>query len=129
MGLPMEDVVFELGDSTLPVAPIEGGSSHVTTVGSAVAGVCEKLQKRLFRLARAMPGSDFAQARFAQLRFIDGLMRWEDPVSGATRASIALSDLLSATGHERVEVRYLMLPKLLKQKRYTRATHSAVFCE
>src|SRR5690606_34625320 len=81
------------------------------------------------RLARAMPGSDFAQARFAQLRFIDGLMRWEDPVSGATRASIALSDLLSATGHERVEVRYLMLPKLLKQKRYTRATHSAVFCE
>ena len=44
-----------LGDSRLPVAPIEGGSSHVTTVGSAVEGVCEKLQKQLLKLAQKMP--------------------------------------------------------------------------
>jgi xanthine dehydrogenase YagR molybdenum-binding subunit len=31
MGLPLERVTFQLGDSTLPVAPIEGGSSHVAT--------------------------------------------------------------------------------------------------
>ncbi|RLM49317.1 xanthine dehydrogenase family protein molybdopterin-binding subunit, partial [Halobellus sp. Atlit-31R] len=33
LGLPLERVTFQLGDSTLPFAPVEGGSSHVTTVG------------------------------------------------------------------------------------------------
>ncbi|RYF39127.1 MAG: xanthine dehydrogenase family protein molybdopterin-binding subunit, partial [Comamonadaceae bacterium] len=39
MGLPVEQVTFRLGDSTLPVAPIEGGSAMVATVGSAIEGV------------------------------------------------------------------------------------------
>jgi xanthine dehydrogenase YagR molybdenum-binding subunit len=72
MGLPLEDVVFRLGDSTLPVAPIEGGSSHVATVGSAVEGVCEKLQRRLFALARGLKDLPFAKAKFEDVRFRRG---------------------------------------------------------
>lgn len=63
LGLPLEQVTFQLGDSTLPVAPIEGGSSHVTTVGSAVDGVCAKLRARLLRLAQALPNSRFGKAK------------------------------------------------------------------
>jgi xanthine dehydrogenase YagR molybdenum-binding subunit len=62
MGLPLERVSFQLGDSTLPVAPIEGGSSHVTTVGSAVQGACEKLQRKLLKHGRALPHSPVARA-------------------------------------------------------------------
>ncbi len=125
MGLPLEKVTFQLGDSTLPVAPIEGGSSHVTTVGSAVEGACEKLQKRLLRMARVMPGSPFAKARFSDVRFEGGSML----LSGTPGGAIALVDILALARQARVEEKYLLLPKVLQQKNYVRATHSAVFCE
>ena len=125
MGLPMEQVKFQLGDSTLPVAPIEGGSSHVTTVGSAVEGVCEKLQKRLFKMAKAMDGSVLAKARFADVEFAEGTVRRK----GAPHEAVRLVDILAAAGEERIEEKYLMLPHVFKQKKYVRATHSAVFCE
>ncbi len=125
MGLPMEQVKFQLGDSTLPVAPIEGGSSHVTTVGSAVEGVCEKLQRRLLKLAQAMDGSVLAKARFTDVEFADGTIRRKRTPGDAVR----LVDVLAAAGHDRIEEKYLMLPHIFKQKKYLRATHSAVFCE
>ncbi|MEJ7687397.1 MAG: xanthine dehydrogenase family protein molybdopterin-binding subunit [Variovorax sp.] len=126
MGLPLEKVTFQLGDSTLPVAPIEGGSSHVTTVGSAVEGACEKLQKRLLKLAQRMPGSPFAKSRIEDVRFEGGLMLRNGASVGD---AVALVDILAATKEARVEEKYLLLPKLLQQKNYVRATHSAVFCE
>lgn len=129
MGLPMEQVVFELGDSRLPVAPIQGGSSHVTTVGSAVQGVCEKLQKTLFKLAQAVPDSPFFKARFADVHFAEGRMVLPAGEACASGAAIALTDLMRTAEVEQLEERYLLLPNLLRQKRYTRATHSAVFCE
>ena len=35
LGLPLEAVTFELGDSTLPTAPLEGGSCTVASPNSA----------------------------------------------------------------------------------------------
>jgi xanthine dehydrogenase YagR molybdenum-binding subunit len=127
MGLPMEHVSFRLGDSTLPTAPIEGGSSHVTTIGSAIEGVCEKLQRRLCKLARhAGPvGERLYKARFADLEFSDGAMRLRaDPSSALT-----IAELMRAAELPSLDETYLLLPNILKQKRYVRATHSAVFCE
>jgi xanthine dehydrogenase YagR molybdenum-binding subunit len=129
MGLPMERVCFRLGDSRLPVAPIEGGSSHVSTVGSAVQGVCEHLQKKLYRVARGLRDSPFAKVRLKDLRFREGRMEAVDEATGAVTACLPITDILAAANLERVEEKYLMLPRLLQQKRYTRATHSAVFCE
>jgi len=124
MGLPLEQVTFQLGDSTLPVAPIEGGSSHVSTVGSAVQGVCERLQKRFFKLARAEAGSAFSSAKFKDVLFADGQIRLM-----SSSDSIALVDLASSLKAGRLEEKYLMLPKILKQKKYIRSTHAAHFVE
>jgi xanthine dehydrogenase YagR molybdenum-binding subunit len=125
MGLPLERVRFELGDSTLPVAPIEGGSSHVTTVGSAVQGVCDKLKRRLFRLARGIAGSPLARAKFSEVEFADGTIR----LVKAPSTAVAFEAVLAANGARPVEDKYLLLPSMLKQRKYVRATHSAVFCE
>lgn len=122
LGLPLEKVRFQLGDSSLPVAPIEGGSSHIATVGSAVQGVCEKLQQRLFKLARAAPGSPFAKARFNEVRFADGAI-----VLGG--AAMRLDEILAGSGLATLEDKYMMLPNVLKQRKWQRNTHSAVFCE
>ena len=67
LGLPLEPVTFQLGDSTLPLAPVEGGSSHVATVGSAVEGACEKLQRKFWHMARQMTDSAFTKTRFADV--------------------------------------------------------------
>ena len=125
MGLPMEDVTFKLGDSTLPVAPVEGGSSHVTTIGSAVEGVCEKLQKRLFKIAAAWDGSAFGNTKFEAVEFADGNMRLRSSPS----THVALREIVTRSGEALLEERYLMLPKFLKQRKFARLTHSAVFCE
>ena len=124
MGLPLEKVRFQLGDSTLPVAPIEGGSSHVATVGSAVAGVCEKLQKTVFKRAKDMPGSPLATARLADVEFVDGVIRLRN-IPGT---SVPLTQILAGI-EQPLEEKYLMLPNMLKQMKYQRATHSAVFVE
>ncbi len=125
LGLPMEQVSFRLGDSTLPVAPIEGGSSHVSTVGSAVEGACAKLRRRLLALARSAPGKAFARARLDDVVFASGSMALRDDPSSA----IALTTLLTNAGRSSIDARHLLLPNVLQQRRYTRATHSAVFVE
>jgi xanthine dehydrogenase YagR molybdenum-binding subunit len=52
LGLPIENVTFQLGDSTLPSAPTEGGSMTAASVGSAVKAACDKVRQRLADGAR-----------------------------------------------------------------------------
>lgn len=123
LGLPMEHVSFRLGDSRLPAAPIEGGSSHVSTVGSAVEGVCDKLRKQLWKLARAH-ADGFSTAKLDDVDFRGGELRLK---SGA--AAVPLTRLVLAGGGRPLSAKYLLLPNVLKQKKYIRAVHSAVFVE
>jgi xanthine dehydrogenase YagR molybdenum-binding subunit len=46
-----EKIVFELGDSSFPVAPTQGGSATVSSVGSAVHDACVALKQKLNTLA------------------------------------------------------------------------------
>ncbi|MEM5786120.1 MAG: molybdopterin cofactor-binding domain-containing protein, partial [Syntrophobacteraceae bacterium] len=48
LGLPIENVTFKLGDSSLSKSPVEGGSWTASTIGSAVKSVCGKIRERLF---------------------------------------------------------------------------------
>lgn len=125
LGLPLERVTFQLGDSTLPFAPVEGGSSHVTTVGGGVHGACDKLKKSLVKLVKRMPGSALAKARTQDLEFADGTVR----LRNRPETAVPLSEVLAAAGVDRVEEKFFMKPAMLKQRKYTRAVHSAVFCE
>lgn len=127
LGLPLELVTFQLGDSNLPVAPIEGGSSHVATVGSAVDGACEKVRRKLWKLAShaGATGKRLAGARFADVECAQGTLRLRaDPAT-----CVPIGELMTAAGVQTLDEKYLLLPNVLKQKRYVRAVHSAVFCE
>lgn len=97
----------------------------MTTVGSAVQGVCDKLKRRLFRLARGIAGSPLARAKFSEVEFADGTIR----LVKAPSTAVAFEAVLAANGARPVEDKYLLLPSMLKQRKYVRATHSAVFCE
>lgn len=58
LGLPLERVRFELGDTLFPYAPNCGGSWTVATVGTAVAQACRAVRAQL----RALAGGDVAPA-------------------------------------------------------------------
>jgi len=47
LGLPIESVRFELGDTDFPDAPVHGGSITMASVGNAVHAACETLCRRL----------------------------------------------------------------------------------
>ena len=51
LGIPGSKIVFELGDSSLPPAPSQGGSATLSTVGSAVNDVCVSLKSTIAELA------------------------------------------------------------------------------
>jgi len=59
LGLPLEDVTVELGDTSLPPGPIAGGSNSTASVCTAVAKACGELRERLAAAAVAA-GDGFA---------------------------------------------------------------------
>ncbi len=59
LGLPPERITFELGNSSFPPSPSQGGSSTVNTVGAAVRDVCRALKLKLAETA----GAAFAGAK------------------------------------------------------------------
>ncbi|RYY67899.1 MAG: xanthine dehydrogenase family protein molybdopterin-binding subunit, partial [Chitinophagaceae bacterium] len=55
MGIPYHKIKFELGDSSLPPGPTQGGSSSTSTVGAAVSTGSITLQKKLVEAAKSSP--------------------------------------------------------------------------
>jgi xanthine dehydrogenase YagR molybdenum-binding subunit len=56
LGLPIERVQFELGDTDMPKAPVHGGSITLASVGNAVVSACQALRRKLDE--QAEPGVD-----------------------------------------------------------------------
>jgi xanthine dehydrogenase YagR molybdenum-binding subunit len=57
LGVPVSHVRFELGDTTLPQAPVSGGSMTAASVAPAVQAACQKLRALLIDKAVADPSS------------------------------------------------------------------------
>lgn len=51
MGLPAGKIIFQLGNTSFPPGPTQGGSATTSTLGSAVHDVCEALKDKLRELA------------------------------------------------------------------------------
>ena len=71
LGLPMERVRFELGDSKMPPAPVNGGSWLTSSVGPALLAACAALKTRLLEIAVATPGLPTHGARPDDLVFTE----------------------------------------------------------
>lgn len=68
--LPIENISFQLGDSTFPKAKEHGGSTTMSSIGPAVQAACEALKAKLLMLAEAYGGrqpNDSALLRHAGL--------------------------------------------------------------
>jgi xanthine dehydrogenase YagR molybdenum-binding subunit len=77
LGVPLDKVVVELGDSNLPPAPVAGGSNTTASVCNVVAKACGDMRARLASAAvqgnGPLSGSDPAS-----LKFVDGTLQTAD---------------------------------------------------
>src|SRR5438552_9524416 len=55
LGIPVDRIRFELGDSQFPEAPNNGGSWLTSSVAPAVMGACRELKNKVIELAGAWP--------------------------------------------------------------------------
>lgn len=91
LGLPLDRVRFELGDSRFPPAPINGGSWLSSSVGPAVLAACAALTKRLTELAAAdSDSSPLTGAKPEELTVAGGRVfrKGSDPTRGLTHAEV-----------------------------------------
>ncbi|MEJ7740942.1 MAG: xanthine dehydrogenase family protein molybdopterin-binding subunit [Chitinophagaceae bacterium] len=72
MGIAPAKIIFELGDSSFPMGPSQGGSTTTSTLGSAVHDACVALQQKLIELASRAEGSVFKDASPESIIFKDG---------------------------------------------------------
>ncbi len=125
LGLPMEDVTARIGDSSLPEAPVEGGSWTAASAGSAVFLACEKLRQTLFRHARGMDQSPLANASIEHVQFRDGWIELRTAPSEAVR----IAEVLRAAGLDRIEEQETAQPNAETMEKFSQYTHAAVFAE
>ncbi len=90
LGLPVERVRFELGDTTYPEAPVSGGSMTAASVSPAVQAACEALRAKLVAAAAADARSPLRGAPPEQLSVADGwVVRTADPSAREAVEAIA----------------------------------------
>jgi xanthine dehydrogenase YagR molybdenum-binding subunit len=56
LGVSVQDVHLSIGDSSLPMAPVHGGSMTMSSVGPAIRDACEKLRRTVYHAAAVNDG-------------------------------------------------------------------------
>ena len=123
IGVPIHNVVAKLGDSSLPAAPVEGGSWTTASLGCAVLEACTGLRRELLRHAQGIDGSPLADLSLQEVDFIDGEIRAK---ANAARA-VTLADAMRAGGVERIAQEATAEPP--DGDKHARFAHSAIFAE
>jgi xanthine dehydrogenase YagR molybdenum-binding subunit len=123
LGLPIENISVKLGDSTLPQAPVEGGSWMAASASHAVVAAAAEVRKELLAAAKAVKDSPLADAQSEDVVLADGKIVSR---SDSNRA-VSIADAMRQSAADRI----------VKEKKnefgedssHARNTHSAIFAE
>ncbi len=123
LGLPLDNVTVKLGDSSLPQAPVEGGSWGAASVGHAVAKTAAEVRKELLRAAKSMANSPLSASRPDGVMLLDGKLV---DVKDRGRA-VSIADVMRHARLERIEREGTN--SFEEDNSHARNTHSAIFAE
>lgn len=124
LGLPIEKVSFEYGDSNLPDSPVAGGSNQTASIAAAVTAATEKLITEFLAVA----GDDY-DSPLANLKFEDvelrsgGIFSKKDSSKGETYEAI-----LSRVKQDYIEAE-TAAPMPVEMMKYSMFSYGAQFCE
>jgi xanthine dehydrogenase YagR molybdenum-binding subunit len=123
LGLPIENISIKLGDSTLPQAPVEGGSWMAASASHAVVTTADEIRKGLLVLARAVKDSPLANAKPEDVVLADGKIVSKQDASRA----VSIADAMRHGAVDRIEKE--KTNNFPDDSSHARNTHSAVFAE
>jgi xanthine dehydrogenase YagR molybdenum-binding subunit len=118
LGLPVERVRFQLGDTDMPYAPVHGGSITMASIGTAVQAACQALHDDFAAVLKAT-----GDARFS------GSLEWRDGGLSIDGASpIPYAALLDTLHLDRIAAQGQSAPGD-ESKTHSSAAFGAVFAE
>lgn len=103
LGMPIERICFELGDSEMPEAPVHGGSMTMASVGSGVRAVCEAARAKVLALS-------------------------PEPIYLASLTEIPYAEILQHSGRQSIEATANAIPGK-EQQQFSTCAFGAVFVE
>ena len=122
LGLPIERVRFELGDSRFPAAPVSGGSQTVASVGSAVLAACKQAQDHAVAMALSDAGDRWQGAAGADYKLQDGAVV-------GPQGRMAMAEMLARRNVEFVEVSADSAPPAKDKQTHSLHAFGAQFAE
>jgi xanthine dehydrogenase YagR molybdenum-binding subunit len=123
LGLPIENISVKLGDSTLPQAPVEGGSWMAASASHAVVATADEVRKKLLTLANTIKGSPLGKTSFEDTTLVDGqIVSKRD-----TSLAVSIADVMRHGAIDRIEKE--KTNSFPEDSTHARNTHSAVFAE
>lgn len=128
LGLPVHQITAKLGDSSLPMSPVEGGSWTAASAGAAVQLACQAVAEQLLKAAAKLPGAPIGNPALKDVTFAQGSIALKSDPS----ASVTITDVMRGAGLPSIEVEETAsagIGGMISQIRKSRNTHSAVFVE
>jgi len=122
LGIAPEKVKFELGDSDLPNAPVQGGSFTTASVGTAAHGAALNIKQKLFDLA--VKDGNFSGAKVEDAEMSDGFLSLKSDAS----KKVSIADLMKKNNLTEIVENYTSRPNPERNK-YTTQAHGAQFVE
>ena len=123
LGLPIENINVRLGDSTLPQAPVEGGSWMAASASHAVVATADEVRKELLTLASTIKGSPLGKTSLEDTTLVGGqIVSKRD-----TSLAISIADVMRHGAIDRIEKE--KTNSFPEDSGHARNTHSAVFAE
>jgi xanthine dehydrogenase YagR molybdenum-binding subunit len=125
LGLGLDDVTFQLGDTKQPMAPLEGGSWTAASVGSAVKAVCEEVKTKLFEMARKLKDTPFKRAKIKDFTLDHGHLSLLSNPS----ARLSIIEVMRLSGVNSILETAMSGPDPKAKKTHSFNSHAAVFAE
>lgn len=122
LGLPVQVVHFELGDTNFPSAPVSGGSQSAASVGSAIKAAAKELRRKMTETAIADQGSPLYGATGA-IEVEDGRMF----VKGNPSKGELYTDLIKRKGLDTMEADADSKPDKEEKKKHAAHAFGAQF--
>ena len=124
LALPLENIRFQYGDSSLPWAGVAGGSSQTVSIALAVHQAADEIVEALLSLARQHADSPLAKADMKEVHPAKAGIYFKDrPERGETYAAI-----LRRAGQPFIE-RETSTASAHEARTYSLHSYAAQFCE
>jgi xanthine dehydrogenase YagR molybdenum-binding subunit len=128
LGVPLSRITARLGDSSMPAAPVEGGSWMAASMGAAVQLACLKVARQLYEATSKLAPGPLGKAKFEEVGFRNGQMY----VKANPAQCIGLTEAMVAAQKGVIEAKATAKPgvgDLVSMVKMARNTHSAIFAE